>query len=106
MGSVRASSDRRYRKMTKRMGDAERASSEPPASSAQWRRRIGPLRSMRAESVAVSAARGASSTNPQISAPSESHDASSAILALADPGAAQPALEPFHLPLIGLVVVA
>src|SRR5262245_23275286 len=92
--------------MPKRTGDAESVSSEPPASSAQWRSRIGPLLSIKAESVAVSAAIGTSSTSPQIRKLGESHDSWSTIPSLADPAPSQPPFEPLHLSPVGLVVVA
>src|SRR5947209_11768129 len=67
---------------------------------------MGPLRSSRAESVAATTATGMSSPTPQSSRLCGTPWRPSAILALAQPDPAQPALEAVHLPLVGLVVVA
>src|SRR5258706_11132425 len=92
--------------MPKRTGASNSLRSEPPASSDQWRRRIGPLRSSSAESEAETTARKVSSASPQSSTLCGTPCAASGTLILAQPGAAQPALDAVHLAVVGLVVVA
>src|SRR5947208_2157100 len=70
---------------------------------------MGPLRSSRAERVAAVIATGVSSTKAQRRRPGESIGTVSGIGPLdsrGEPSLPQAPLQPLHLPLIGLVVVA
>src|SRR4051794_30488750 len=67
---------------------------------------MGPLRSSRAESMAPSTAMGRSATVPHSSRLCGTCPPSAIRPLVPQPGAAQPAFEALHLPLVGLVVVA
>src|SRR4051794_31291234 len=96
--------------MPKRTGVSYSLRSEPSASSAQWRRRMGPLRSRSAESVAAATAKKVSSAKPHSRTLCGTPWPASGIGILfrvgPQPGAAQPALDAVHLAVVGLVVVA
>src|ERR1700681_1472608 len=92
--------------MPKRTGVSDSLRSEPPASSDQWRSRMGPLRSSSAESVAATTASKVSSATPQSRRLCGTPWPPSGTLILPQPGAAQPALDALHLAVVGLVVVA
>src|SRR5215213_908986 len=103
---MRPASDRSERNTPERTEFSNRVRSSPPASSAQWRRRMGPLRSKRAESTPVITEAGSSRATIQARAAGESKGRVSGIVSLVNPGPAQPALQAFHFPLVGLVVVS